>query len=233
MAFDLEAMKRKIAALLAKANNTAVTEAEADAFNRKAHELMTQYNVGRAELDVDEKAVERIHTVLSVQLRPWSAYILSGLTKLYYCRYFSQQVGRLHEITIIGEKQNVHVCHAIAVMVLRSVQQAARIDGGGRSFMTGAGLEIARRCAEMYAAVHNPLTGGDNKTHQISQAREANALIILARSEDDGNQDYIENKMGIHLRQRRSTGAKVRNAAAFGAGIAHGKTVQLRRNLLS
>jgi hypothetical protein len=42
---------KKIAAMLAKSSDTSVSEHEADAFNRKAHELMTKYNIERAELD--------------------------------------------------------------------------------------------------------------------------------------------------------------------------------------
>lgn len=224
---DLESIKRKIAALLAKANNTAATEAEAEAFNTKAHELMAKYNIARAELEKSEEA-KRNHVTLTVQLRPWSSYVLAGICKLYYCRYFSRQVGRQHEITIVGEEQNVAVAHAIAVMVLRSIQTAARQSGDGRSFMTGAGITVYRRCEEMYSHAHHPKISQETPQQAVG---EANSLVVLSRREDDDNQKYIADLVGP-LRQRRSTGAKVSSLDGFTRGQAHGKTVQLRRNLL-
>ena len=237
MADNLEDIKRKITAMLAKANNTAVTEAEAEAFNKKAHELMAKYNIARSELE-SEKEVERVHLTLDVQLRPWSTYVLAGITKLYYCKYFSQKLdakGRQHRITIIGEKQNAAVCHAIAVMVLRSIQTAARQAGDGRSFMTGAGMTVHQRCMEMYAAAHSTLpsaTANMSEAARLEHQRDAKALTILETKEQDGNALYIQQNMGVKLGVRRSTGAKVSNLDSFGRGVAHRKSVQLRRNLL-
>lgn len=237
MADNLEDIKRKISAMLAKANDTGVTEAEAEAFNRKAHELMAKYNIARAELEI-KKIAERCHLTLTVQLRPWSQYVLNGLTKLYYCTYFSRRLdakGRHHEITIVGEIQNAAVCHAISIMVLRSIQTAARQSGDGRSFMTGAGMTVHQRCMEMYSATHAFLPPSDPRaeTLRLQHNRDAQALVVLSQTEADQNQDYIKMTLGLTLGKRKSTGPKVRNVSSFERGVAHGKTVQLRRNLLA
>lgn len=234
MTDSMEDIKRKIAALLAKANNTAATEAEAEAFNNKAHELMAKYNIARAELEKEQEA-ERCHFTLIVQFRPWSQYVLQGLVKLYYCSYFSRKLdakGRQHEITIVGEKQNAAVCHAIAILVLRSIQTAARAAGDGRSFMTGAGIEVHRRCNEMFVAAHSTLQGASAPA-QLEHNRSARALVVMAVGEAQGNQDYIRDKLGINLVTRKASGPKVSDLSSFQRGVSHGSTVQLRRNLLS
>lgn len=238
MADNLESIKKKIAAMLAKANDTSVTEAEADAFNKKAHELMAKYNIARGELGPKEGPVERTALTMKVQLRPWSSYVLSGICKLYYCTYFSRKLdakGRQHQITIIGEVQNAAVCHAISIMVLRSIQTAARSAGDGRSFMTGAGMEVHRRCNEMYSAVHAVLgpTNVADETLRLQHNREAQALTIVAQGEARGNQDYIHEVLGVRLAKAKKSTAKVRDISAMERGRQHGASVQLRRNLLS
>ena len=231
MSENMEAIKRKIEALLAKGNDTAATEEEADAFNRKANELMVKYNIERAELGAEEE-VERFHMTLQVQLRPWSQYALHGITKLYFCNSFSVKLdskGRKHEVTLVGEKQNVMVCHAIAVMVLRSIQTEARRHQDGRSFMTGAGHRVYERCQEMME--YSRRTPTLEQTKQLS-APGSNALVVLAEQEQEGNSDYIEQTLGIKLVTRQARGPKVNDAGAYHRGREHGDKVQLRRNLL-
>jgi hypothetical protein len=234
MSEDLNKIKTKIEALLAKANDTAATEAEADAFNRKAHELMTRYNIKRSELGAEEE-VERTHMKLQVQLRPWAAATLTGITKLYFCKYFSRKLdakGRKHEITIVGEKQNVMVCHAIAVMVLRSIQAEARASGDGRSFMTGAGYRVYERCMEMTAYAEQ--TTALEATKAISgPSSGGNALVVLAKSEQSANDEYIAKTLGIQLSKAPTSRPKINSGSGFARGQAHGNKVQLRRNLLN
>jgi len=220
----------KIQALLAKANNTACTEQEAQAFNAKAHELMLKYNIERAQLDTQEKQIERGHVTLEVQRRPWSENVLSGITKLYYCKWYSTAKGRTHTITIIGEKHNLAMCHAICVMVLRSIQVEARRTGLGRSFMNGAGSEVYRRCCEMYDAAHHFLPGAAQQALLTNQ--NARALVALTTTEAQGNQDYMARVLNVRLRVRKSAGPKALNSDAFFRGVDHGAKQQLRRNLL-
>ncbi len=100
--------------------------------------------------------------------------------------------------------------------------------------MTGAGMTVAARCAEMYSATHTTLTSGVGaEPHRLEHNREANALVSLAAGEREGNTEYIQKTLGINLGVRRSRGAQVNDASGFSRGVAHGKTVQLRRNLLS
>lgn len=224
-----ESLIRKIEALLAKANNAACTPEEAAAFNAKAHELITKYNIDRATIGA-AKAVERGHMTLTVLYRPWAEATLLGITKLYFCKYFITQTGKQHTITIVGERQNLAMCHAIAVMTLRSIIQASRKANGGRSFMTGAGQEVYRRCLEMIAHTEKPLEGPKAQL-QITSG-QGQALVTLAKSEAQGNAEYIAVTLGKNLRSRRGHGAKVNNTGSYMQGVQHGSTVQLRRNLL-
>lgn len=230
-----DSIKEKIRKLLAKADNTAVSVEEARAFNDKAHELMTRYNLDRAMLGEGKgsKSDVRTHKTLEVLIRPWSSAIMSGLTKLYYCKwYYSQLSTRSHKVTIIGEESNVAVCHAVAVMVLRAVQQEARKTGGGRSFMTGAGDVIYQRCSDMYRATHETLPASTSGPPALLSGAQSNALVVLDQSEAAQNQRYMQEVLNVKsLRQVKST-PRIKSASALEAGRAFGATVNLKGNLL-
>lgn len=225
---DMAKIKDRIAKLLAKANNTACSVAEAEAFNAKALELMQRYNLERAEVEHVEKDVRRTHKTLQVLKRPWSSMILHGITHLYYCKWFFTRSGRTDTITIVGEESNVAVCHAIAVMVLRAVQQEARTTAGGRSFMTGAAQSIYQRCMEM--APTNQLASKDPSLKLTGT--QSTALAVLGNNEAQGNLEYIRKELGLNLGQARKSSAKVNSSSAFTAGKAFGQSVPLRNNLL-
>lgn len=218
-----ESMKDRIRKLLAKANNTACTFEEAQAFNDKAYELMAKYNLERAELEAKEESIRRTHLTLQVLVRPWASYVLGGLCHLYYCKwYYNRSGGRGPDtVTIVGEENNAAVCHALAVMILRAVQQEARAHAGGRSFMTGAGSTIYRRCFELrpQASLAAP------------KETTGRALVVLDNAEEAGNKEYIEKLVG-KLRPARKSSAKVKSAEKFNAGKRFGESLPLRGNLL-
>lgn len=226
-----EAILKNIQALLNKASNAGCTPEEAQAFNAKAHELMTKYNIERSALNTTEKQIERGHVEITVQRRPWSESVLIGITKLYYCTWFSRKTGRTDTITIVGEQHNLAMCYAILLMVLRSIQAEARRTGLGRSFMNGAGSEVYRRCAEMFDATHVlPASGAGPQ--RLLGSDHARALVVLNDTERAGNRDYMARVLQVNLRPKKSTGAKALKSDAFYRGVAHGATQQLRRNLL-
>lgn len=219
---DMEKLKERIRKLLAKADNTACTVEEAKAFNDKAHELMEQYNLDRASVAPEERETVRTHKTLQVLVRPWSTAVLQGLCHIYYCKWiYRQDTKRMHTVTIIGEEQNVAVCHAIAVMVLRAVQQESRFTGLGRSFMTGAGAEILNRCMEMRPINRIAPTTGQGK-----------ALMVLEDEEKQGNVDYMHNVLGTKPKAARKSQARINSAEGFHRGKAYGATLPLRQNLL-
>ena len=217
-----DSIKERIRKLLAKADNTACTVEEAQAFNDKAFELMAKYNLDRATVEKDKEAV-RNHKTLAVVIRPWSTAVLHGICRLYYCEWYYTRNGRSDQVTLVGEESNVAVCHAIAIMVLRAIQQEARVTGLGRSFMNGAGLTIYQRCLEMRPKASSPAA---------QQTSDNRALVVLGDKEDTENKQYIAKLTGGNLKSARSTGAKARGAAGVAAGAAFGKTLPLRNNLL-
>lgn len=220
---DMKAIKEKIAKLLAKSENTACTVEEAEAFNRKAYELMERYNLERSTVDERPEDVKRTHRDLQVLKRPWSAMVLNGLTHLYFCRWiFTRISDKMDKITLVGEESNVAMCHAVAVMVLRAVQAEARASGGGRSFMTGAGNAIAQRCYDM------------RPTQRLStpQSSTGNALVVLGNSEQLGNAAYLTQLFGGNIRTARASHARISSADGYSRGTAFGASVNLRANLL-
>jgi hypothetical protein len=223
MAEVSESLKERIRKLLAKGNNTACTVEEARAFNDKAYELMAKHNLERADVAAKEEAIRRTHMELQVLKRPWSSYILHGLCHLYLCKWvFTRSGGRGPDtITIIGEESNVAVCHAVAVAILRAVQQEAKRHAGGRSFMTGAGDAIWRRCYEM-----RPQTS-------LAAPKETTgrALMVLEEQDKVGNQEYSDKLFG-KLRPGRKSSPKIKSAEKLAAGQRFGNSVNLRGNLL-
>lgn len=226
-----ESMKDKIRKLLAKANDTSVGVEEAKAFNDKAFSLMQQYNLERSELgEAQQRDSVRGLFNLTVLKRPWSSMILHGVCRLYYCTwFFERSPGRGPDIvTIVGEESNAAICHAIAVMVLRAVQQEARTTGGGRSFMTGAALEIRRRCEDL---VEGNKVSGPEQQAQLTSG-QSTALVVLGENEERANAEHLLKITGGALRTARTSRAVIRDGNAFGQGQAFGKTVALRQNLL-
>lgn len=224
MADDLKAIKEKIAKLLAKADNTATTVEEAQAFNAKAYELMERYNLERSQVDERPEDIKRTHRELQVLKRPWSSMVLNGLTHLYFCKWvFTRISDRMDKITIVGEESNVAMCHAIAVMVLRAVQTEARVTGGGRSFMTGAGNVIAQRCYDM-----RPV----NRIAQGTSVGTGNALMVLNDSELRANAEYVMQLFGGKIRAAKPSRARISSSDGFSRGAAFGASVNLKANLL-
>lgn len=215
-----ESMKERIRKLLAKADNTAVTVEEAKAFNDKAFELMAKYNLDRAMLVTEEKT-SRTHKELQVVVRPWSASILHAVAELYICKWFYVRHGRMDTITLVGEETTVTVAHAIAVMILRAVQQEARRTGGGRSFMTGAAIAIRNRVRDL--VLENKKT-----MDRVNAAGQMNALVVV---DDAENTEYIERLVG-KVKVKKGGKAKVNDAAALAAGHAFGQSLPLRQGQL-
>jgi hypothetical protein len=91
---------------------------------------------------------------------------------------------------------------------------------------------VYQRCMQMYAAAHSStILTANAQPAQITSAN-SKALVVLSESEASANRDYIDAVLNIKLGKPRVSRPKVNNAAAYYAGAAHGKTVQLRRNLL-
>jgi hypothetical protein len=126
----------------------------------------------------------------------------------------------MDKITLIGEESNVAMCHAVAVMVLRAVQSEARITGGGRSFMTGAGSVIVQRCRDM-----RPVTS------IAPAASTGGALMVLGNKERVANNEYML-KLFPNVRPGKASKPRISSAGGFERGTAFGASVNLRANLL-
>lgn len=213
---NLQKIRDRIAKLLAKGENTACTVEEAEAFNAKAFALMQEYNIERSELSSVEAKIARTHRTLTVQKRPWSAFILHGLCNMYNCKWVFRAIGRTHEVTLIGEEAAVATCHAIAIMVLRAAQTEARRAGDGRSFLNGAGNRIYIRCMEMA----NP---------EVSGSR---ALIVLGEQDRLANEAYAKELFGHIAAAKKARTITIRDAESFSRGDRFGATVSLQSKQL-
>lgn len=179
--FDVSAMKRKISSLLQKAERTD-NEAERDAFNAKAEQLMLRLGLNQAELEAagEKKAEtiieERLHweSVYAKDMVHLAGLICSGLGNLT-----TLQSGRWARasVYIIGHKSDVE----LAVKLIRSLelqvtsalavwQKANREERkglnnydklvGNRSFMKGFGLTVSNRLATERTQVESEASTG-------------------------------------------------------------------------
>lgn len=220
---DLEKIKERIRKLLAKADNTACTVEEAKAFNDKAYELLAEYNLERAQVEESQRESVRTHKTLTVVVRPWSTAILHGLCHLYFCKWYYSRQGRSDTVTMVGEESNVAMCHAIAVMILRAIQQEARSTGLGRSFMTGAGYTIHQRCQEMRPTQQLPKQASSTGT----------ALMVLGNQEQAENTRYIAEVLKIAgFAKAKKSRARVNSSDGYSRGKAFGSSLPLSNNLL-
>lgn len=179
--FDIGSMKRKIAALLHKAEKTD-NEAERDAFNAGAERLMLKLGVNQAELEAAgtakaEKIIqEQLHweNVYAKNLVNFAHAVCSGignLTTLQSGRWASASVF------IIGHKSDVELAvklikslEAQAFSALKVWQKSVKAERtgmsnydklvGNRSFIAGFANTVSRRLAEERRSVEQEASTG-------------------------------------------------------------------------
>lgn len=171
MAHSIEDMKRKIAALLAKAERTD-NEHERDAFNAQAERMMLRLGIEKAELEAagevkPEEIVEvtrEWHGNYSIVMLPFVADVAAGFGNLTILQS-SNYNGMRRTSFIIGHKSDVEeFCrlidslHLQVMSALKRWQKETREQRryytdmekyvGNRSFIGGFGMAVRRRLFE-------------------------------------------------------------------------------------
>lgn len=189
--FDVAAMKRKIAKLLAKAERTD-NEHERDIFNSKAEKLMLRLGINQAELEAAgeakaEKIVEeRLHweNVYAKTMVDFAHAVCGGIGNLT-----TLQSGRWANATvyIIGHKSDVDLAvkliHSLELQVFSALkawqkrEKANRVGQsnydklvGNRSFIKGFAATVNRRLHE--------------ERQQVEQEASTGAALVLASKMD-------------------------------------------------
>ena len=186
-----EAMLDKVAKLRAKANDAAVTEAEAALFMAKVAELLAQHNLTEAMLNARDASREQgpIGTKPFGQRVPdaWRERILMGVARLYYCRVTFGMKGSKanpHDYRLSGRDHNVVVAAAMAEYLFATVKRMAReyspISREQKDYRKGAGDRLYRRLWDMAEAQRRPIA-----------ADPSNGVALMVISEDKALDDYL------------------------------------------
>lgn len=138
----------RIRKLLAKAEDPAVTEAEAEAYNQKAAELVARYGIDQAMLAAAGASTDEIGTLKIPMNDPYSRDKASLLTSVAYpmrCRTLLHRYGqKVESVTVFGYHSDLgRVELLFTSLLLQATTQLTRVRPGG--FFPGESLAAYRR----------------------------------------------------------------------------------------
>lgn len=231
--FEPNAMKAKIAKLLAKAERTDNDE-ERDAFNRKAEQLMIQLGIGFAELEAageikPEEIIEvrrEWHGNYSIVMLPFVYDLAKGFGNLTILQS-NYGAPMLRTSFIIGHKSDVEqfceLLDSLALQVMSALRRWQKENAESRrgltdmvkyvqnrSFISGFGAQVRDRLYDL-------------RTTEEETASTGAALVLASKQERvDG---WIEDSYG-KLGNGRG-GVQQHSSLARNAGRVAGKTANL------
>ena len=86
---DIEAIKKKIAKLLAMANDSGASEAEAQMAFEKAQEYLAEYNLNADDVTNDLEHEDITDEAFTEQVREnWQISLRTATARLYFCKYY-------------------------------------------------------------------------------------------------------------------------------------------------
>jgi hypothetical protein len=233
--FDIEAMKRKIAALLAKAEGTTNNE-ERDAYSKKAEELMLRLGVGVAELEsTGQRKADPIVEVkrvwkgnYSIVMLPFVQDVASGFGNLTILQ--TSYSPMLRQSYIIGHQSDVEqfctLIDSLFVQVMAALKRWQREVAaerrrytdmekytGNRSFIAGFGKQVAIRLYQTRRTEESKASTGAALVLVSKQARvddwvsEAYPKLGKARG-GMKTHDWYASRAGHEAGEKADLGAK-------------------------
>lgn len=212
-----EKIIKTINALLAKSRDAAVTEAEAEAFVEKAHELLEKYNLAMADLESHGEAVadKPIIRMVNEYHKQWETVIHHQVANLYFCKlwrhpfiYTAKKDGRKYSLlghTYAGREHNVEIAISMVKYLTDTVKRlTAKHDGNRTDFAKGCAYRLAARIKEL----------AEKKRKE--QAGVVSNLPALYVSEDSRNLSFMAEK-GIVLKSGKNLRA-AKDASSYVAG---------------
>jgi hypothetical protein len=219
-------LARKIRALMAKANDKGVTEAEAASYAAKVQELLVKNGLSMS--DVKEPDVERGDVEMQEQdekKRKWTSpsrrALLRSVCRFYMCEAINV-IGTKYW-KIIGRPHNVEVAVSMTDYLIRTTIRVsnewgrANIGSNVIDFRKGCMGRLAERLDEMRrqkTLVEKPVWKGSNPGN----------LPALFLSEQKLVENYMKERMNIKYKPQRPIRA---GAAGFEAGRVAGSGMSL------
>ena len=180
----------RIRKLLAKAEDPAVTEAEAEAYNTKAAELVARYGIDQAMLAASGAASDEIGTLKIPMNDPYSRDKASLLTSVAYplrCRTLLHRYGqKVDSVTVFGYRSDLgRVELLFTSLLLQASTQLTRVRPDG--FFPGESLAAYRRTwlHGFARAVHERLTQAEQEAVRtaVPSAGKSAELVVRDRAQ--------------------------------------------------
>ncbi|MGW4065290.1 DUF2786 domain-containing protein [Amycolatopsis sp. NPDC004747] len=172
----------RIRKLLAKAEDPAVTEAEAEAYNQKAAELVARYGIDQAMLAASGASSDEIGTLTIPMDDPYSRDKASLLTSVAYplrCRTLLHRLGqKVESVTVFGFRSDLgRVELLFTSLLLQAGTQLTRVRPGG--FFPGESLAAYRRTwlHGFARAVHERLSHAEQEA--VRTAVQGSAELVV------------------------------------------------------
>ena len=239
---DIEAIKKKIAKLLAMANDSGASEAEAQMAFEKAQEYLAEYNLNADDVTNDLEHEDITDEAFTEQVREtWQISLRTATARLYFCKYYystgvlDENYKKATEHNYVGRPHNIAVAKSMASYLINTIKRLGEehvapvpgdkrtLNGIRRNFELGCASKVTARINQKYREIERQ----DPGDYQIEGTKHN--LPALYKSELALCQDHLKNQ-GIHL---RSTSSKrnVTNGEAYHRGRAAGENVSLNTQL--
>lgn len=208
-----EKILNRVRALLTQAEDKAVTPQEAEAFSRKAEELIAKYSVDIALLEAKTdkgKPGQRKIKVANPYAKP-KVVLLNGITLAHSCKaiWHSSQ----GYVTVVGYESDLEVVEMLyASLLLQATNASLKAETpvweNTRSFRTsfwyGFASRASHRLEEMKAKAEREAV--ENST--------AGTALVLRDRQADVDQAFRE----AFPSTRKASGGRVGSGSGFGAG---------------
>ncbi|SFW63953.1 DUF2786 domain-containing protein [Amycolatopsis australiensis] len=173
----------RIRKLLAKAEDPAVTEAEAEAYNKKAAELVARYGIDQAMLAASGASADEIGTLKIPMNDPYSRDKASLLTSVAYplrCRTLLHRLGqKVESVTVFGFRSDLgRVELLFTSLLLQANTQLTRVRPDG--FFPESLAAYRRTWLHGFArAVHERLSRAEQDAVRTAVPGERSAELVV------------------------------------------------------
>ena len=242
---DKARILEKVRKCLALGNNEGASEAERARALAQAGKLLASGNLTMASVgSIIEDRVREMHD-LAPELREWPRSAIGGIARLFFCKYYRDGADtKRAKFYYVGKSVNVATCQMMVQYVIINIVKEAKkranmakaaelLDGtagagegyGAKweyAFCLGASEAVRVKCDELIAERERDGIQGEEGS--------GTALVVynLAKAEKQKNSEFLK-AMGIIL--TTSTIKAGKDAKAYAAGVAHGKTINLSRQV--
>lgn len=208
-------MLRKVRGLLAQAEDQSCTPAEAEAFSRKAEELIARHAIDAALLQADGTEHKGKPTIRKYETQnPYGKAkggLLTGIAQAYNCRVIMH--GRDKSFTVVGFESDLAAVDMLYTSLLIQGNHAVlSATDSGKSFRAAFWYGFARRVSIRM-----------KEQRRTAEAETTGAALVLR----DRSAEVDSHVSDLFPNLRAGTRANVRNAAGWSAGDAAGRNANI------